>query len=118
MVELVQKEKHYWIKDRIEVNNESVNKSNSTKTDEEYCLRNTRRVLTDTNCSIMNASFHNDRNNDIDAQRRTANVIKITQYYRECLDYSVAPADKKRQREMTTILIIQNSREFYDLYRS
>ena len=55
-------------------------------------------MLTDTNCSIMNASFHNDRNNDIDVQRRTANVIKTTQYYRECLDYSVAPADKKATR--------------------
>ena len=50
---------------------------------EKYCLRNTRRVSIDINSSIMNALFHNDKNNEIDVQRRNANVTKTDQHDRD-----------------------------------
>ena len=87
------RKEHYSIKDNIEVRNEIVNILNSIKMDEKYCLRNTRRVSTDINSSIMNAIFHNDRNNEIDVHKKETqtwpkliNMIEISIYY------SVTPA--------------------------
>merc|ERR1711957_888318 len=44
---LYKRKEHSSIKDRIEVSSDSVTKSTSIKTDEEYCLRKPRRLSTD-----------------------------------------------------------------------
>ena len=63
---LYKRKEHSSIKDRIEVSSDSVTKSTSIKTDEEYCLRKPRRLSTDINSSIMNVSSHNESNNELE----------------------------------------------------